>query len=428
MAGSTGGQGRRLLVTVLAAVAVVLLDRVPLPGIDTSRLYATSPVDRPILGLFSLGLGPVISAFLVVEGVALLVPRWRRLRHGGYDERGRLWARTKVVAVVFSATQAFFVARWLEASQNYPTGPLLEILGDSPAGLLYAAFAIATGPFLLLWLVLLIERQGVGNGFSVVLAAAGVEPAARAVLSSVRRQMLDGERILMPVAIAAFVVAAVTISAGRLTAPDEERPIPVPASGLVPLAWTASLLALPAQLAVFGVGVSTLVAALAPGSAIETGARLLLITTLGALAAWLFQRRQPGLRRALPPTLGLLWAMLAAGWLADRAKLDFNLVNLAMVACVTADVASEHRFARDRGPLAAVRPLYRVYAVTPALAALAAAGIPAFPRGLRHRVLGHFFFPYVPVEILVSAEHRERAAALLEGIFGTRPPESVAAS
>src|SRR5262245_38352766 len=110
MTGSSGRQRRRLVVTVLVAVAAALVDRIPLPGVERAARYASLSHEGPTLGPFMLGLGPVLSAFLVIEVLAVLVPRWRPLRHGGYEERGRLWARTKVLAVVFSALQAFFVA------------------------------------------------------------------------------------------------------------------------------------------------------------------------------------------------------------------------------------------------------------------------------------------------------------------------------
>ena len=53
------------------------------------------------------------------------------------------------------------------------------------------------------------------------------------------------------------------------------------------------------------------------------------------------------------------------------------------------------------------------------LKALSAAGIPAFPRGRRHRTLWNFFAPFVPVEILVPIEHAPRAEALLVPFAGS---------
>ena len=65
-----------------------------------------------------------------------------------------------------------------------------------------------------------------------------------------------------------------------------------------------------------------------------------------------------------------------------------------------------------RGASPGARRLYRVYAAEPALQALAAAGIPAFPRALRYRSLFHFFAPWAPVELLVPAERALEAEAI----------------
>ncbi len=60
--------------------------------------------------------------------------------------------------------------------------------------------------------------------------------------------------------------------------------------------------------------------------------------------------------------------------------------------------------------------LHRVYAVEPALAALAAAGIPAFARTRHFRALSHFFGPYAPIEILVPLERAAEADALCANV------------
>src|SRR5687767_7217413 len=83
----------RLAVTLLAPLAVIGGRYIPLPGIDSSALggqVARSeplPVDRsgapPPLCLLGVGLGPVLTAYLLVELAAWLVAPWRSLRHGG---------------------------------------------------------------------------------------------------------------------------------------------------------------------------------------------------------------------------------------------------------------------------------------------------------------------------------------------------------
>lgn len=64
------------------------------------------------------------------------------------------------------------------------------------------------------------------------------------------------------------------------------------------------------------------------------------------------------------------------------------------------DLAANIRtFARPIS-LASLRPLHRVHAVEPVVAALSEAGIEARLRSFHVRALLHFFGPYAPVEVL----------------------------
>jgi hypothetical protein len=82
---------------------------------------------------------------------------------------------------------------------------------------------------------------------------------------------------------------------------------------------------------------------------------------------------------------------------------------------VAFDVAAEVRFRQVHPDAVGVTAEHRLYAVGPALAALTVAGIPGFPRALRHRALLAFWGPYLPVEILVPRSRADDARAVLAG-------------
>jgi len=80
---------------------------------------------------------------------------------------------------------------------------------------------------------------------------------------------------------------------------------------------------------------------------------------------------------------------------------------------IALDLFEEWGFRCSHGALLGVWPVHRVYAVQPALEALEAAGIPAFPRGLHHRTLLQFLGPYVPVTLLVPIDKVEEAERIV---------------
>ena len=104
-------------------------------------------------------------------------------------------------------------------------------------------------------------------------------------------------------------------------------------------------------------------------------------------------------------------AALAAGSVRPVAAAAGGRLGVVVTAVIM-DVVGEWR-ARHGRELRSVWPLHRVYAVDPALARLAAAGITAYPRGVYLRTLLQFFGPWVPVELLVPEDRAAEAEALL---------------
>ncbi|HWJ56334.1 MAG TPA: hypothetical protein VNR90_08935, partial [Vicinamibacterales bacterium] len=76
-----GGVYGRIAVTVLVPLAAVVFACIPLPGADLERALGMAPAQ---IGIGLLALRPFMSAALYVEVLALLNPRWRALRLGGY--------------------------------------------------------------------------------------------------------------------------------------------------------------------------------------------------------------------------------------------------------------------------------------------------------------------------------------------------------
>ena len=101
------------------------------------------------------------------------------------------------------------------------------------------------------------------------------------------------------------------------------------------------------------------------------------------------------------------------------------VLEVAILVAVARDLRGEAGFRRRAAvPLVTALPVHRVYAVEPALQALAAAGIPAFPRALRYRTLFHFFAPWAPVEILVPADRVQVAEEIcVRVVVGDAPLE-----
>jgi preprotein translocase subunit SecY len=153
--GSGSSPWRKLGLTLALSLVPVIGSYVPMPGIA----FATRPAGSeslPTTSLFVLGVGPLLSGYLLVEAVALLVPRLRKLRHGFPDGRARLrrWAFT--VAFVLAGFQSFALSIALNSE------PMRAYSGDTNTGLLMFSATAATGVLVLA--ARAIDRLGLVNG------------------------------------------------------------------------------------------------------------------------------------------------------------------------------------------------------------------------------------------------------------------------
>jgi SecY len=160
---------RPIAVTLAALVAYRLGEHVPLPGINPAFLsqFAGNDLNRPSalarVSILALGVLPWFSALTLVEFMAILLPEsWtRRFATAGHAQP---FSRFVIgLALVLTALQGLGIAQAMQAMPNMVTAPGPEFIASAVTTLLAgSAFLIA--------LALVIERQGIGLGFWIMLA------------------------------------------------------------------------------------------------------------------------------------------------------------------------------------------------------------------------------------------------------------------
>jgi len=426
---------RRLAVTVLVPVAVLVLERVTLPGIDP---YFIGDVvawggDAVQLSILSLGLVPIVAAYPLVEIAALIVPSWRWMRISGPFGRRRLERAVAIVAVVLALVQGYSVGMWLDNVLSMSTSMIYLGL----AGRLLVMVTLAAGTMLLWVAARMISRHGLGNGFSVLLAGLTLPSVLHMLYElwmSYRVGMITPASFILSLGAA---VAMVWLAWWMLR--QRASSLRAPASGLSPVEGAVALLLLPATVGnLLGVTAewlypSSVVYVLMEVTLVAVGAigfTLLYNRPSRVVAAWrplvedgsgLEPRARAWMHAAILPALVPLLLLVIAHAVVMRlsaATFQMSLLFMVVAVAVLMDVAAEWRARRARGELVAVWPVHRVYAVDPAVAYLARHGIVAFPRAVRHRTLLQFFGPFVPVELLVTEADAENAFELMRDAHG----------
>jgi preprotein translocase subunit SecY len=431
------GLSRRVAVTVGVVAALLAARWIELPLLDpaTLAMIAGPRFGRgALLSPVALQLTPFVSAYLLVELVALVHPGLRRLRNGPSRDRLRLTRYAWGAGVLLAVIQGWGIATYLQTVRGWSDATLLEP-GLLPRAVV--ALTLAAGAVVAAWGAVLVSWHGLGNGFAVLLAADAILSLGRSLWSGIAGGGRLGDTGLLA-AIALVVVVPLVLArraregGGTAFLACGIVPVLAPSLALGALAslsaWAPSLD--PAARALQGDGWALVAADVALVAAVA----LVLARLLSPPRAVAAARGRAGIaggaegldavdaaraagRRSVAAVVGVALVPTVAALLGVSFPISADaLVALATVIAVAADLRAEARARAASPALVCARPLYRVHAVAPALAALAAAGIPAFARARHYRGLFHLFAPWAPVEILVAPGHAGDAEAICEHV------------
>jgi len=430
-------------VTVTAGVLGIAwaASQILIPGVDLSEFDRAGLRNRvfAMAGAASLGLNPAIFAFQLVEWAALIVPPWRHLRAGTPEGRVPLRRAAYLLTAVFGLVQGFGIGTWMQSVHMLEPG-----LGQR----LMVTAILGVTSTLALALAHVAGRRGLGNGFSVLLAAALVPSVVELAESAyglwTAGAMTSGLPFTLALPSVIVAVASVRLARRFWKRGEGPRGLPLPASGVAPLGIAAGILSLPLSVApLLGADLREYAALLSSGDLRVDAIHLALIAASCAALSFLFNRPERvsalrarlGVEGAPDPLersavksflfLALLYAAARVGSLpVSGVRMAVDMVGVAVFAAVAQDLVSEWRFRRVHGPVVSVWPVHQVYAAPALVEALEAREVPALARSLRHRALLQFFGPHVPVEILVPAAHATKAEAALRAVAPPGTPAS----
>lgn len=201
---------------------------IPVPGVDPVRLKSFIAGNQffGLLNIFSggvldnlsivmLGVGPFITASIIMQLMTMIIPRFKEMYHEE-GEAGR--ARFNQYSRLLSAPLALL--------QSYGLLTLLMRQGViAPLGAwgYVSNMIIATaGTLFLMWLGELITEKGIGNGVSLIIFAGIVSGLPR----SIQQEFFTFSPEKIPSYIA-FIVVSLIVIAGVVVVSEGQRNVPV---------------------------------------------------------------------------------------------------------------------------------------------------------------------------------------------------------
>ncbi|MEJ2603652.1 MAG: preprotein translocase subunit SecY [Gammaproteobacteria bacterium] len=270
---------QRLLFLIGALVVYRVGTFIPVPGVDPIalssffdqqsgnilglfNLFSGGALQR--FGVFALGIMPYISAAIIMQMAAVVVPSLAQLKKEGESGRRKITQYTRYGTVGLALFQSVTAAY---AIQNQPN----LVINPGPGFIFTAAITLVTGTVFLMWLGEQITERGIGNGISMIILAgivAGMPGAIAGTAELVRNgEMAPAFAILILfaiVAVTAFVVymeraqRRITVNYARrqqgrrmYAAQSTHLPFKINMSGVIPPIFASSILLFPATLAQF---------------------------------------------------------------------------------------------------------------------------------------------------------------------------------
>ena len=266
---------RKRVFFTLAMLAVYRLGgHIPTPGIDANRLsdffarnsggmlgfidlFSGGMFRR--LTIFALGIMPYITASIILQLLAVVIPTLEKLQKEGELGRRKITQWTRYLTVALGIIQSFTIAMALQKSGDFVIHPGVGFI-------LMTVLSLTCGTAFIMWLGEQITERGIGNGMSLIIftgIVVGLPRAMNEIYNNVfvTRQWPVLQLIIILAVMVAVVAFIVLVERGERRIPVQyakrvvgrkmmggqstHLPLKVNAGGVIPVIFASSLLAFP---------------------------------------------------------------------------------------------------------------------------------------------------------------------------------------
>ena len=278
----------KILIVAGLLLITRILAHVPISGIDISGLksYMQQSQFFNLLDIFSgggltnfsiamLGVGPYITATIIMQLLTIVIPSWAELqKEGGEAGRQQLNQYTRWMTIALAPLQGFGTIRLLQSQGG------AAVLGAfTPFTWFMVLISITTGTMLLMWLGEIMSEFDIGNGVSLIIFAGIVSRLPANV--NFLRGWYDPTKLPTVLAFAAMILIVI---AGVVLVTEAQRNIPIAyakrvrgnqlfggvdthlplrlnQAGVIPIIFAISVMLFPAMIAQFFVNAKSAVLA-----------------------------------------------------------------------------------------------------------------------------------------------------------------------
>jgi len=267
---------KKLLFSVFIIAVFRLGQQLPTPGVSERAVQSCLAVGSKnnvfqLLNLFSggsiskltvfaLGIMPYITASIILQLLAVVIPRLEALRQEGQTGQAKITQYTRYLTVGLAVLQSTGIIALARAGELIPNCKADLIPNPSVFTITTMVIIMTAGTAVIMWLGELITDKGVGNGMSVMIFTQiiAVIPGQLQLIYEDRGKFVFAIVLVMAVAIIAFV-ALMEQAQRRIPIQYAKRmvgrrmyggtstyiPLKINQAGVIPVIFATSLLYIP---------------------------------------------------------------------------------------------------------------------------------------------------------------------------------------
>ena len=226
---------KRLLYTLVLIVVFRLGCYITVPGVDSIALNEAMGTSQGLAGLidlisggafsrfsvFAMSISPYITASIVIQLLAMIIPALERLtKEGGEEGRKKINKYTKILTIILALVEGIGIYLSYKSSGIFVDDSFLT-------GLLVVTGLVA-GTSLLMWLGEQITSKGIGNGISLLIFI-GIISGLPSGITTLWNLILPATGFSTTGLLTAIgiVVGAIILVAGVVFVQQAERRVPV---------------------------------------------------------------------------------------------------------------------------------------------------------------------------------------------------------
>jgi preprotein translocase subunit SecY len=268
---------KKLLFTVFIIAVFRLGSSLPTPGVSQHAVTACLNASKGSTGVFqlvnlfsggallkltvfALGIMPYITASIILQLLAVVIPRLETLRQEGQSGQARITQYTRYLTIGLAILQSTGIIALARSNNLIPGCTQSLIPNPSVFTIGTMVITMTAGTAVIMWLGELITDRGVGNGMSLMIftQVIAVIPGEMEQIYETKHAFVFGIVVLVGIAIIAFV-ALMEQAQRRIPVQYAKRmvgrrmyggtstyiPLKVNQAGVIPVIFASSLLYIP---------------------------------------------------------------------------------------------------------------------------------------------------------------------------------------